>query len=802
MARVRSLLRSPLIACALALACTSSPRSPRIAPGGPIDIPVPPPYAPPRRVDASPSATRPRLPASVTEAVGAAVADAIAAKKLPGCVVMVGRHDSVLLAQAYGSRSLLPTVTPMTVDTVFDLASLTKPIATAASVLVLSDRGEIDLDAPLRTYLPELGAQGSGTVRQALTHVAGFVTETPIADYAAGMSEAVHRIARVPLRSAPGAEMRYSDVGFVLLGEVVRRVSGKDLAAFAHDEVFAPLGMAETGFLPGPALQLRAAPTENVDGRWLQGVVHDPRARLLGGVAGHAGLFSTAGDLVRFCQSLLGEGRSVLSPRARQAFAARHDVPRGVRALGWDVASPFSTSRGTALSPRAFGHGGYTGTSLWIDPEKDLFVLFLSNRVHPDGHGAVNPLAATIADLVASAVGPDERRVGPACDARASDGTELLTGLDVLARENLARLAGAHVGLITNASGVTREGLRDVDILAAAPAVSLVAIFAPEHGLGTDQDAPIVDGRDSKTGLPVYSLYGDHFTPTDAELSGIDTLVFNLPDVGTRFFTYASTMHRALSAAAKHGLRFVLLDRPDPIDGIHVEGPLLSEGRSFVNHAALPVRLGMTMGELALMLDAREHLGTALEVVRLHGWARESLWSETGLRWVAPSPNLRSPGEALLYPGIGLLEATNVSVGRGTASPFEVIGAPWIDGEKLAVALSRARLGGIRFEPTTFTPTASKHRGVLCSGLRFTVTDTATFAPVTLGVALAVALHALYPSVWDVRALAPLLGSSEALSAIERGASEEEVAATWSAALARFMAEREKYLLYPRRVCP
>jgi uncharacterized protein YbbC (DUF1343 family)/CubicO group peptidase (beta-lactamase class C family) len=744
----------------------------------------------------------PSLPSSVTEAVGAAIADAIAAKKLPGCVVVVGRHDSVLLARAYGSRSLLPTVTPMTMDTVFDLASLTKPIATAASVVVLTDKGEIDLDAPLRTYIPELGAQGTGTVRQALTHVAGFVTETRTADYAAPMSEVVRRIGRVPLRSAPGAELRYSDVGFILLGEVVRRVSGKDLAVFVRDEVFTPLGMTETGFLPGPELRARAAPTESVDGHWLQGEVHDPRARQLGGVAGHAGLFATAGDLVRFSQSLLGGGRPFLSPRALQSFAARHDVPRGVRALGWDVASPFSSNRGTSLSPRAFGHGGYTGTSVWIDPEKDMFVLFLSNRVHPDGRGAVNPLAAAIADLVASAVGPDERRVAPSCDGRARGGAEVQTGLDVLVSERFARLAGAHVGLITNASGVTRDGARDVDALATAPGVSLVAIFAPEHGLGTDQDAPVVDGRDSRTGLPVYSLYGDHFAPTDAELAGIDTLVFNLPDVGARFFTYASTMHRALAAAAKHGLRFVLLDRPDPIDGIHVEGPPLSAARSFVNHAVLPVRHGMTMGELALMLDARDHLGTALEVVRLRGWARESSWGDTGLAWVAPSPNLRSPVEALLYPGIGLLEATNVSVGRGTASPFEVVGAPWIDGARLAAALSRARLAGVRFEPTTFTPATSKLKGALCSGLRFTVTDPAAFAPVSLGVALAVALHALYPSTWDGRGLAPLLGSPEALAAIERGAAEEEVAATWSAALARFLAEREKYLLYPRRACP
>lgn len=376
------------------------------------------------------------------------------------------------------------------------------------------------------------------------------------------------------------------------------------------------------------------------------------------------------------------------------------------------------------------------------------------------------------------------------------------TGLDVLVAERFARLSGAHVGLITNASGLARGGERDVDLLAAAPGVSLVAVFAPEHGLGSDVDARIGDGRDAKTGLPVYSLYGERFAPTDAELEGVDTLVFNLPDAGARFFTYASTLHRALATAAKHGLRFVVLDRPDPIDGVHVEGPVLAGPRSFVNHAPLPVRHGMTMGELALMLDAGDHLGTALEVVRLRGWAREATWAETGLPWVPPSPNLRTPAEALLYPGVALLEATNVSVGRGTATPFEVVGAPWMDGAKLAAALARSAVAGVRFEPTTFTPASSRHAGVRCSGLRFTVTDPAAFAPVTLGVALAVALRALYPSAWDRGKLAPLLASPAALTAIDRGASVDAVVATWGPSLTRFVADREKYLLYPRRSCP
>jgi len=495
-----------------------------------------------------------------------------------------------------------------------------------------------------------------------------------------------------------------------------------------------------------------------------------------------------------------------LSPASLRAFTAPHDVPGGVRALGWDVRSPFSKNRGQSLSPRAFGHGGYTGTSLWIDPAKDLFVVFLSHRVHPTGHGEINPLAGAIADVAARALAPDGAKMPAGCRAARADGA-LMTGLDVLVDARFAPLAGRHVGLITNASGRARSGERDVDLLVSDEAVragvELVAVFAPEHGLATDVDARVDSGKDARTGLPVYSLYGDHFTPTDAELAGIDTLVLNLPDVGVRFFTYASTMHRALHAAAKRGLRFVVLDRPDPIDGVHVEGPVLAVApgtRSFVNHAALPVRHGMTMGELALLFDAEDHTGVELDVIPLRNWNAEATW-DASLPWIPPSPNLRSPLEALLYPGVGLLEATNLSVGRGTDAPFELVGAPWIDGAKLATALD-GRLRGVTVEAATFTPDSSKYAGQACSGVRLTVSEAAKVEPVALGVTLAVALHRLYPSRWEDKALAPLLASKAALASIDAGASADEVAATWTAELAKFAAVRDKYLLYARRACP
>jgi uncharacterized protein YbbC (DUF1343 family) len=746
----------------------------------PVAVAPPPPPAP------TPVAARERLADTAIAEIDAAVSASIAAHKIPGCVVAIGTHDAVLFSRAYGSRAIEPEVVAMTEDTVFDLASLTKPLATASSIMVLAERGKVDLDAPLKTYLPELGDRGVGTLRQTLTHTAGFLADTPLSEYD-GMSTALRGIARRRLRYAPGAEMHYSDVGFLLLGEIVRRVSGEELSAFAAEAVFTPLGMSETGFLPGPALVQRAAPTEKVEGRWLTGEVHDPRARLLGGVAGHAGLFSTARDLERFAQAMLSGHPSFATHASLQAYTAPHDLPGAIRALGWDVHSPYSTNRGTLLSPRAYGHGGYTGTSFWIDPERDLFLIVLSNRVHPTGKGEVNPLAGAIADIAVRATSEQ-----PATGVR--------TGLDAIAAEGWKRLRGKHVGLITNAAGRTRDGVRDVDSLAHAEGVHLVALFAPEHGLGSTEDAIVADERDAATGLPVYSLYGAHFTPTDAELAGVDTLLVDLPDVGVRFFTYASTLHRAMAKAAKLGISVVVLDRPNPLGGVRVEGPVpATAGKGFVNHARLPVRHGMTMGELAYLFNAEDHMGADLTVVRAEGWTRDKLWTDTGLPWVPPSPNLRSETEALLYPGVALLEATNVSVGRGTDTPFEVVGAPWIDGVKLAAELTRENpqgLHGVTWSPTSFVPTSSVHHGTTCSGLRFVVNDAANFAPVELGVALAVALHRLYPTTWEVAKLAPLLQSAAALAAVERGATASDVTGTWAGEAARFAEKRAKYLIY------
>jgi uncharacterized protein YbbC (DUF1343 family) len=731
-------------------------------------------------------------------AIDEAVLAAMTESKMPGCVVVLGRKDTVLFARAYGYRALEPVREPTTIDTVYDLASLTKPIATAMSVMVLVDQERVALDDPVSKYVAELASGGNDavTVRELLTHTSGLAVETPYADYALGIDEAIRKIASFPRKSVPGAQYRYSDIGFIVLGELVRRVSGESLDVFAREHVFAPLGMRDTGFLPPPPLQARAALTEPREGVWMRGVVHDPRAYLLGGVSGHAGLFSTAQDLAIFAQAILGEGehagKRVLSASTLRAMLAPHDVPGGIRALGWDVKSAYSANRGESLSPRAVGHGGYTGTSLWIDPGKDLFVLFLSNRVHPDGKGAINPLAGRIADLAVGGLLPES--AGKACDAPPCP---LETGIDVLVSEGFASLRGAHVGLITNATGHSRSGARDIDLLRSAAGVALVAVFAPEHGLTSDRDERIADARDEATGLPIYSLYGDGFEPTPASLEGLDTLVFDVQDAGSRFYTYGSTMKRALEVAAAENLRFVVLDRPDPIDGIDVAGPVLAGFvPSFVNYHALPVRHGMTMGELALLFDADLHLGARLDVVPMSGWQRASYFDETGLAWTNPSPNLRSVTEALLYDGVGLLEGTNLAVGRGTDSPFEVVGAPWIDGAALADAMARAGVPGAAFTKVSFTPASSTYGGQACSGVRIAVNDRRLLDPLRLGVEIALAIHRLYPSEWHVRDLEKMIADPGIVAAIAAGEPFARIEARWADGLLRFKAKREKYLLY------
>jgi uncharacterized protein YbbC (DUF1343 family) len=720
--------------------------------------------------------------------------------EMAGAVVLVARQGRTVYLRAFGQRQVQPAELPMTTDTVFDLASLTKPIATATSVMYLVAAGRIQLDDAVAKHVPEFAPNGKQdvTIRQLLTHQGGLTPDNALRDYQNGTEQAWQRIWALPLIADAGSRFIYSDVGFIVLGELIHRVSGMPLDQFTRQHVFGPLGMSETGFLPDEALRQRAAATEQRDGRWMCGEVHDPRAYLLDGVAGHAGLFSTAEDLAVYGQMLVQGGRyagvQILSDEIVAQMTTPHPVGGGVRGLGWDMRTGYSSNRGDLLSPRAVGHGGFTGTGIWIDPQLELVVVFLSNRLHPDGKGSVNPLIGRIGTVAAAAI-----ETPPAVPSVAApDGeSKTLTGIDILIRDDFRPLQGRRVGLITNQTGVDRTGISTAERLHRAEGVQLRALFSPEHGLQGKLDAKVDDTQDALTGLPVYSLYGENRTPTAASLEGLDTLVFDIQDIGARFYTYISTMGNAMRSAAEHQLRFVVLDRPNPINGVEVEGPILDDGsQSFVGFHTLPVRHGMTVGELAAMFNDELQLGVDLQVIPVESWRREDYFDRTGLLWVNPSPNMRSLAQAVLYPGIGLLETTNLSVGRGTDTPFEVIGAPWLDGIPLARALNQSGLAGVRFVPIRFTPDASKFAGQPCGGVNIVVIDRSRFHPVRTGLEIARHLHRLYPQDWESKRFHGLLADRRTLEAVLADETVEAMQADWAPELQEFLQRRSRFLRY------
>ncbi len=752
----------------------------------------------------------PRLAETVPEAVGlrsdrlqwidAVVQEGLTAARMPGCVIAVGRHGKLAWLKAYGNRQTLPEPVPMTTDTVFDMASITKPVATATSVMMLVEHGQLRLRDEVADYVPDFGVNGKEeiTLTQLLTHHGGLIPDNEIGDYDEGPAEAWQRILALETHVEPGTKFVYSDVGFIVLGQLVQQASGEDLNEFSQRELFGPLGMCETGFLPSDGLRQRAAPTEQRDDRWMQGEVHDPRAYRLGGVAGHAGLFSTAEDLAVYAQMMLQQGIyagvRILSPSTVELMTRAYDVSGAQRGLGWDKLSVYSINRGENFSAHAFGHGGFTGTVLWIDPELDLFFIFLSNRVHPDGNGNVNSLAGRIATIVASAIDPT-LAVAPAASRLAPP---VKTGLDVLERTDFRLLENQRVGLITNHTGLNRRGISNVQLLRESRNVDLVALFSPEHGFEGKLDvAQIDDSEDSSTGLKIYSLYGESRRPTPPQLAEIDTLVFDIQDIGTRFYTYVSTMGLALQAAAEQHKRFVVLDRPNPINGVDVDGPVLDPGQeSFVGFHSIPVRHGMTGGELARMFVDELDLQVELIVVPLEDWNRADCFDATGLPWVNPSPNMRNLNQALLYPGIGLLETTNLSVGRGTDTPFELIGAPWLDALDLADRLNQAGLPGVRFLAHDFVPDGSVYADQLCHGVQILITDRERLNPLDLGWEIASTLRRVYPDQWKYEAYRRLLADEAVWEAVGRGANRAEIRGQFAAELAEFLGRRAKYLIY------
>jgi uncharacterized protein YbbC (DUF1343 family) len=376
--------------------------------------------------------------------------------------------------------------------------------------------------------------------------------------------------------------------------------------------------------------------------------------------------------------------------------------------------------------------------------------------------------------------------------------TRVLTGIDALEELKFAPLRGKRIGLITNQTGVDGSGRRSIDVLAHARGVTLVAIFSPEHGVLGLEDDRVASTTDAATGAPVFSLYGETRRPTPAVLKGIDALVFDIQDAGVRFYTFITTMAYSMEEAAKAHISFLVLDRPDPIDGVTLEGPVLDRDRlSFAGYFPLPVRYAMTLGELAQMFNAENKIGADLHVVTMKRWRRSERYADTGLEWIPPSPNLRTLNATLLYPGLEILQAGGISVGRGTSTPFETFGAPWIDADRFAAELNRRNIPGVRFATAHFTPTSAIYVGSVCGGVAISITDPDAVRSMTMGLEIASLLHKMYPEEFHLDKIIALLGSGSAIAGLQKGDSPEDIVAGWAPDLAAFRQMRQSYLLYP-----
>ncbi len=759
----------------LLVACTDPPRPHTQPRPEPTVREFPPPIPPEPELEFAPPV---RLTLADEHAIDEAVNAAIAAGDLPGAVVRIGRRDGVVFERAYGMASLEPERRTMQPHMLFDLASVTKVITTIA-VLRLHEQGVVHLDRPVDGLLPEIAGWGI-TPRHLLLHTAGFRPVNPLTDYDDDRAASLSRALRNAPERRPGT-YTYSDLSFIALGTLLERIERKSLAEIFHQRIFGPVG-AHARFNPG--VSTNVVPTEYAARRgdpppMIHAEANDPRAWRLSGIAGHAGLFASAEDLARIAEALLrGE---LLRPETMRLMhtvveVARPNGQRVRRGLGVGM----DDRRAEGWSGQSFGHGGYTGTWLWIDPERDLYVVLLAHRVHPNGEGRSGPIRSTIGRLInAASIEPPRENV-------------VRLGIDMLHAQGFEPLEGKRVAVLTNGAARARDGTPTWQLLQRH--TDLRRIFTPEHGLGADREGAVSDAQEGQ--LQVVSLFGPQRTPQPEALADLDIVLVDLQDVGARFYTYGATMGRMMQAAAEADVAVWVLDRPNPLGGEHVIGPMLQESqRSFVNHQpGWPVQHGLTMGEVARLLKAERELEVELNVIEMQGWSRSMRWDDTGLRWTPPSPNLRTTNQVLLYPGVALVEGTNVSVGRGTDHPFELVGAPWMNAEAVLAALPDDATAGLSLEATRFRPTSARHRGRWCRGIRIELTDRERAQPVRFGLALLRALQQVHADDWESERAVRIVGDERITTQLDQplqfleGIGAEELEA--------FRTRRQEALLY------
>jgi len=657
----------------------------------------------------------------------------------PGGVAYVGRNGETLLHAAHGYRQRVPARDEAETSHLYDLASLTKVIATTTAILKLYEAGTLDLDRPVSEVIP-IAAFRRFTARHLLTHTAGLPAYKPWYRELTSVDQYLERVAQIELSWPPGARRRYSDFSFIILGRMVERIAGQGLDVFCEDAIFDPLGMKHTTFNPPPGLQPACAATERC--RWrnrvIVGEVHDENAYAVGGVSGHAGLFATAEDLARFSRAII-EGE-ILTNATLDEAATMGQVPTYPwQGLGWKIDPWRDSAEGMLPSRAAIGHTGWTGTCIWIDRDTGVFSILLSNTAHPSREGRRNrTLRKTFHLAVAHETYPRK--------------TNVHTGIDVILRDDYEATRGKRVALLTHSAAVDQLGRRTLDALRLDTETIVSRVFTPEHGLDGQAEAGEHVGA-QRAPVPVTSLYGNRKRPTNDELEGIELFLIDLQDVGARYYTYAATMLECLKACADARVPVLILDRPNPLGGDILEGPVATKFGSLVCVAPIPIRHGMTLGELALHMKAVGLVPSRLDlrIGAIDQWFPDQWFDECSLPWTPPSPNIPDPKTALLYVGMCLFEGTNMNEGRGTDTPFNVIGSPWLDADAVIARVDAAFTPGCTLESTRYTPrsipgkaTRPRFRDTACNGVRIHIENRNAARPFTTAIALLAAIHAVH----------------------------------------------------------
>ena len=728
----------------------------------------------------------------MNDAIPKALRDAIRRSKSPGGVLYVGDPDRTYLHIAHGLRQRISQRKVARLDTLYDLASLTKVVATTTALMLLRDEGRFSLDQPITEFVP-IPAFRDITLLHLLTHTAGLVPVEPYYETLSSVDEILQQSAKDGIIDLPDTVHSYSDVGFMLLGKLVEILARDSLDAFCNKRIFEPLGMHRTAFNPPAAWARNCAATEYDPWRErvIVGEVHDENAYAVGGVAGHAGLFSTAEDLALFCRALL-TGQILPEGTLKEMTTLGIKPLYPWQGIGWEM-DPWATKKKGYLPSRSvFGHTGWTGTSMWLDRDTGLFAILLGNTCHPSR-------AARDTETF--------RRIVHRGIARTfyPNTTNTHTGLDRLTRENFHIVEKKRIALLTNSAAVDQLGRPITDVLRLTDLPDLRIIYSPEHGFRGQAEAGANVGEqagDRAGAVPVISLYGARKAPTPEELEAVDLFVIDLQDIGARYYTYMATMRRCLEACARAKTPALILDRPNPIGGVVLEGPIATDTSSDVSSAAIPVRHGMTMGELALFFLANDLKDSGLELTinTLDNWQPERLFGECSLPWIPPSPNIPTPETALLYIGTCLFEGTNLNEGRGTETPFSLIGAPWLAPQRIVDSVHYKDRAGCSLEAVDFTPRSipgkasnPRYKNKICHGIRIHLEDPRVLRPFRLTLALLRAIRRHHPKDFQwTSGFDRLAGGSDLRARIEAGSSARAITRHHESALRAFDKTRPK----------